>query len=243
MLESKIVEGDFLATLVNCGGYYEAPPGGHLVGYAGTYPGPDGQPRQFVGRVYVNFAQGEQYPPVLDEFAKGLAALLDQLEFSVLLGAPLGGLLLASATGFYVPGVRVIFAEKQVFALATEHGRELSRLELKRHELHSADRVVLVEDVCNNFSTTEELIKVVEKWGARVAGIACFLNRSGLPTYRRQSGAEIPVFALENRPIQQWRQDDPEAADDIAAGNIIWKPKAEWPRLMAAMQQIQKGKQ
>ncbi|MCX6784931.1 MAG: hypothetical protein NTV81_03280 [Candidatus Komeilibacteria bacterium] len=104
------------------------------------------------------------------------------------------------------------------------------------NEVNPDDQVLIVEDVCNNFSTTEELIRLIEAGGAAVVGIVCFLNRSGQSSYRRPgSDVEIPVFALEARHIQEYRQDDPEVAADIANGNIAWKPKEEWDRLMKAM--------
>lgn len=235
--EELIVPGDPLATLRNCGGYYEAPPDGPLVGYAGKYDGPDGKKLQFVGKIYANFAKADQYPWVLNSLAIDLADKIpDELDCSLLVAAPMGGIKLAEALGCQI-NVRVIFAEKKVMALATEHGREQACLEFKRYEVNPGDRVFIVEDVCNNFSTTQELIKLIESRGATVVGIVCFLNRSGKSSYHREdSDVEIPVFALEARPMKEYRQDDPEVAVDIANGNVAWKPKDEWDRLMTAME-------
>lgn len=238
---------DHLRPLIEAGGYYECPVSaagnrlGPLVGYAGKYLfGPEQIEKRFVGEIYVNFAKLEQFPELLDDCAIDLAKQLPNgALFNVVLAAPMGGIFLASATGFH-SNTRTIFAEKEIIALATSASREQSRLQFKRHELREADRAVIVEDVCNNFSTTEELVSLVEANGGLVTGIACFLNRSGKKFYERQeSKAKIPVFALVDRPLQQWRQEDQAVAADIAKGNIVWKPKSEWPRLMEAMQNNQ----
>jgi orotate phosphoribosyltransferase len=235
--ENFIVPCDPLATLHNCGGYYEAPPGGPLVGYAGKYAGPNGEKLQFVGRIYANFAKADQHPWVLHSLARDLTSKIPkESNCTLLVAAPMGGIKLAEALGYQL-NIRTIFAEKKVTALATEHGREQAQLEFKRYEVNPGDQVLIVEDVCNNFSTTWELIKLIEAAGGTVVGIVCFLNRSNQSSYcRPDSDVQIPVFALEARFIQEYRQDDPEVANDIANGNIAWKPKDEWSRLITAME-------
>ncbi|MCX6784930.1 MAG: hypothetical protein NTV81_03275 [Candidatus Komeilibacteria bacterium] len=99
--ENLIVPGDPLATLLNCGGYYEAPLGGPLVGYAGKYDGPDGKKLQFVGRIYANFSSADQYPWVLDSLATDLTSKIPkELNCTLLVAAPMGGIKLAEALGF-----------------------------------------------------------------------------------------------------------------------------------------------
>src|SRR3989344_391748 len=247
LTDMVIVPGDPLATLANADGYYECPRGqdgrrlGPLVGYAGTYKGPGGKPLQFVGDVYVNFAMGEQYPHLLDHFSQLLAgAVPDGLEFDVCLGAPMGGILLAASFGF-IANSRMIFAEKKIIALATSDKREQSELVISRHPLNSGDRVVLVEDVCNNFSTTDKMVELAAKAGAKVAAIACFLNRSERTEYQVSGGDTLAILAVVHKPFPQYQQDDPEAAADIVAGNVVWKPKNEWPRLKTAMEAARQG--
>ncbi|MCX6797721.1 MAG: orotidine-5'-phosphate decarboxylase, partial [Candidatus Falkowbacteria bacterium] len=77
--QSLIVSGDPLATLKNCGGYYESPKDkdgkflGPVVAYAGTYDTSSG-PKNKVGFVYYDFAFVEDKPIPRDYFAALIAA-------------------------------------------------------------------------------------------------------------------------------------------------------------------------
>src|SRR3989344_3668274 len=132
------------------------------------------------------------------------------------------------------------------FAMAEEYPHVLfhyarclkSLLVFARHAIALGLRYAIVEDVCNNFSTTAELVKLIESCGGTVSVIVCLLNRS--LTVRKlftiaPGGSSYPVVSLVDVPIPEYRQDDPAVANDIAAGNVVLKPKNEWPRLMEAM--------
>ncbi len=237
----EIVENDPLETLRRCGGFYRCPRDssgkrlGPLVGYAGRDPATG---KQLVGDVYANFARAEEFPHVLHSFAQQLG---DKLALAlktggVFCGAPLGGYSLANMLGL-VCDRRVIKAEKKVTALATADSREKSATVFGRHEVKPGDKVIIVEDVCNNFSTTDQLIALIHTSGGYVAAITCLLNRSPFVSDSYTAGGKfIPVIALVSMPIPEYKQEDPEVADDIAAGNVVLKPKDEWPRLMAAME-------
>jgi orotate phosphoribosyltransferase len=244
------IAGDrHLETLRNCGGYYECPRDksgrrlGPLVGYAGKYQTLNSVYLQWVGDVYANFAKAEIYPHVLKYFASCLSAHLNSqigLEnIDVFCGAPIGGYSLADALGFW-NDINIIKAEKKVVALATPTSREKSELVFARHNVEEGQRCVIVEDVCNNFSTTAELIGLITASGGVVVAIACFLNRSLVDsTYQYLAGnsnvLSPPVISVVRKFIQEWKQDDPAVSRDIAKGNVVWKPKDEWPRLMEAM--------
>ncbi|MES2668302.1 MAG: phosphoribosyltransferase [Patescibacteria group bacterium] len=203
-----------------------------LVGYAGR----DDLDRQLVGDIYANFAKVERWPQLVRSHAA--LPLQKALEESglglhlVCCGAPEGGKMLASHLGA-ATGCEYVHPEKIVLKPKTETSREKSELRFTgRHELFMGSRVLIVEDVCNNFSTTAQLIDEIESRGCEVVGIACVLNRS--PTYRSeflQGSRRWPVLSLWNEPFPEYQQDDPHVADDIAAGNIVWKPKEEWERL------------
>ena len=247
----------YLGVLYDHGGYYQCPktPGGKrlgpLVGYTGTYEDKAGEHKNFVGEKYYNFAVIENRPEILSDIANELAVKVADSPIPQLiprgttlplptlyfLGAPMGGISLAYAMALWLCqpvgllGVvtRFAFAEKKITELATAISREKSKLVLNRHELVPGSYVVVVEDVCNNFSTTEQIEQLVEAADSHFAGIACFLNRSPSTTWH-----DTPVISLVHIPTQQWQQDDPAVAEDITSGNVVWKPKQEWPRLMAA---------
>jgi len=234
----EIAGTDYIETLRRCGGYYATRLGedgrrlSPLVGYAGKYEDPYGEMLQWVGDVYYNFAKVEEFPHVLKQFGSHLAEdvgvyILGEIDY--VLGAPMGGIAIAVSLARHLD-CRFAFAEKKVTALATPESREKSKLLLSRHEIVPGSKVVLVEDVCNNFSTTEELVALVRSGGSEVIGIACELNRSPETKW-----GELPVVSLRHIPTAQYRQHDPLVAVDIQASNVVWKPKDEWARLMAAM--------
>jgi adenine/guanine phosphoribosyltransferase-like PRPP-binding protein len=253
MLRTKpeYVSGNVIATLKNCRGYYECPRAsgvkgmtgrrfGPLVGYAGTYDTPAG-PKVYVGNVYYNVAKAEEWPHILWNWARDLDSIADFTVTSrptVLLGAPMGGILLAGSLARSFE-VRCIFAEKKVVTVGEGDQRERSRLVFNRHEVLNDDQVWIVEDVCNNFSTTDELCRLVAEAGGKVVGIFCIINRSSTKEYRfGDLKIPIPVVSLLHTPTEEWRQDDPEVETDVSADNVVWKPKerVNWAKLTEYMQ-------
>lgn len=234
---------DPLDLMRSAGAFYEVPRAadgrraGPLVGYAGKDPAG----RQYVGDVYVNFARAERRPALLQVFARRLVALarargLDLAGAAGFIGAPEGGKAFAYQLALET-GRGYIYPEKKVTAAASATGRESSDMVFSRHEPEAGELWFIVEDVCNNFSTTAKLVAEIEGYGARVAGILCFLNRSETvgDSYAPHPGLALPVVALVRKPFGQYAQDDPAVADAVAALDVVWSPKKEWPRLAAAM--------
>lgn len=231
---------EILEALRELGGYYCCPKDkdgrrlGPLVGYAGK----DEKGWQIVGERYYNFAMMECFPFILAHYLGLLAEEeLDHIKFDCVCGAPLGGMASATLLGQLIP-CRYVFAEKIVTKAAIEGQREESYLKFARHEIFSGEQVAIVEDVVNNFSTTEDLIRLILEAGGKVTAIVALLNRSLKidTTYQSAAAAaDIPVISLVRQPIMQWSQDDPEVAEDIARVGLVAKPKIEWDRLMKAM--------
>lgn len=227
------------------GGYYKCPEDsrgnllGPLVGYAGKYTADDGSLKQYVGKEYFNFARGEQDPIFRNGCAHELRDILAKhiLHLQYVIGLPMGGIMLAVELGKKLT-CQTIFAEKSVTKPADNGQREESRLVIERHELKSGSTVILIEDVCNNFSTTTEAIRLVKGKGCKVAAIACAINRSAFD-YTTTNEGRFNVVSVLHQPSQQWRQDDPEVAEHVRSGNVVWKPKHEWERLKAAMDACQ----
>jgi adenine/guanine phosphoribosyltransferase-like PRPP-binding protein len=238
-----------LELLARCGGYYECPRGpdgkrvGPLVGYAGR----DLRGRQYVGDVYANFAKAERHAPVLRFFGGRLHTLLtgttnDLRELwgrsTGFCGAPEGGKALAEKLAD-LSNNQYIYPEKKVTVAATPDSREVAELVFDRHEPDKRDSWWIVEDVCNNFSTTGKLVTLIESFGASVCGIICFLNRSLEieKEFSPRPDLVLPVIALVRKPIPQYSQDDPAVKHDLDLGNIVWKPKNDWSKLADAMAQ------
>jgi adenine/guanine phosphoribosyltransferase-like PRPP-binding protein len=151
-------------------------------------------------------------------------------------GAPEGGKALAVMLANYF-GNQYIFPEKKVVTAATPNSREISKLVFDRHEPDEGDLWWITEDVCNNFSTTETMVNLIESFGARVVGVVCFLNRSleVESEYRPSTGLVLPVVSLIRQKIDQYNQDDSAVAEDVRAGNVVWKPKNNWDKLAGAV--------
>ncbi len=222
-----------MQTLFNCGGYYK---GKKLVAYAGKYDAGEGEEKNYVGYVYANFAQIDQHPAACDFVAMQLANRIKGMlgyKPDVIVPAPIGGLWLAADVARHLYCRRAM-VEKKILALEdrSKGQREESTFVLKRHEIRQGDKVVIVEDTCNNFSSTDKLINLIQGQGGEVVAIACFLKRS-MTVQGNWYG--FPVIALEEKPIPQYRQDDLEIAADIAAYGISFNPKGEWDELMKIM--------
>ena len=247
---SILLLDDPLTTLRNFGGYYKSPVGadgsylGPLVAYAGTYDSFQGSAvyhvpsdKNFVGFEYFNFARAERNPTARRYFAGLIGEQIKQkkISFSVIIGAPMGGIKLSDAISDYLD-VDSIFAEKKVVKSAQPDAglKETSQLIIDRYSLNQGDKVIICEDVCNNFSTTEKMQTLIENFGAELVAIVCAFNRSGKTDWNG-----IPVLAACYKPTEQFKQEDEKVAKMIAEGNIIWKPKLEWEKLVAVTEQNQ----
>lgn len=179
------VHGDALETLKRCKGYYNRPPGGPLVGYAGTYKQQvPGEPtkKHYVGFEYFNCAKAEQYPFVRTKWAEEFVASWTGKAPDVIIGAPMGGILFADSLAQEFR-CRVIFAEKKINTPSGVFGsRDEAGLILDRHEIEPRDIAIIAEDVCHNFSTTAELVKLIREWGCCLFLFGSFLIKHFFPT-------------------------------------------------------------
>lgn len=241
--------GSITDTLRALEGYYVCPKDasgkrlGPLVAYTAIYsPG-----KHWVGDAYLNFAKIEHYPVMTKIFSSLLAYKIRDvrgLEINVILGAPEGGKSVAEMTALNL-GARYVYPEKVVTKAKTETLREEFYWKWGRHDEHifPGDRVAIGEDLMNNFATTMEQLKLVWACKADPVCLIGWFNRS--IKYRDryfydECGNFLPIVTLEGEPLDQYRQDDPFVAEDVAAGNIVMKPKHDWPRLEAAMVQAAK---
>lgn len=219
---------------------------GPLVGYAGTY-GLDA--KHFVGDIYLNFAPVEEYYFIIKHLAKRLYNMLPKrnvFEVDAYCGAPEGGKALALALSSFSLESRYIYPDIVTTSVATSEGRAERKLVWGRHQVNPGEKVAIVEDLNNNFSTTNELIELIHIAKAEVVAIMSFYNRSLLvtgDTYTYKGlvdhyckTIEIPIITLKTNPIEQYKQDESFVAEDVQKGNVVWKPKLGWVNLKAAME-------
>ncbi|MBI3255984.1 MAG: hypothetical protein HYZ63_03365 [Candidatus Andersenbacteria bacterium] len=230
---------DPLGLLQALGGYYYQPPGGKLVGYAGTYEDATGAQKQWVGRVYANFARADRYPLVPYTWAQDMRPLLivKELGINVFLGAPEGGKSFADKLALVSEVPAFVFPDVEK-VLVPGVAKPKKKFVFERHELEPDLRVAWTEDAANNFSTSDAMIDLILQAKCTPVAMFAILNRS--PTVGKvykspRHGIEIPVFARLYKPMPEYKQDDPEVADDIANGRIEFVPRK--PENWAALQQ------
>lgn len=241
-----IVPGDYLATLQNCEGYYLCPtdadgmPLGPVVGYTAPYDGPGGKKMKWVGLAYLNFSKADRYPAVLTFFAEALAEKIRSRNLipDVILGAPWAAVKFSQEVA-RILGSRHINAEKKPFI--NDDGKPDEEIVSGRYEgeIRPGDIVAIGEELINNASTTEKLVKIANDAGGHVNSIFCAINRSSPfkeTFWNAPRHDPVPIIGVIERPYPQFHQDDPIVAKAIAEGNIAWKPKYEWDRLKEAME-------
>ncbi|MFZ1075684.1 MAG: phosphoribosyltransferase [Minisyncoccia bacterium] len=181
----------------------------------------------------------ETSPPAVRHFSELLDREIHARGFQddiTFCAVPAGGIVLA-ATLADIHGCAYLSAEKRAVAVATASSREITTIVFGRHRPRLGEKIILIDDVCNNFSTTGAMIELVERYGATVVGIACAFNRSVdvESHFVTVYGLDLPIMTVIRQPIRQYSQDDPFVAGDVQKGNVVWNPKAEWPLLAAAM--------
>lgn len=245
------LEHPLRSLLWRCGGFYDCPVDpagtwkGPLVGFVGRYTDEIGNETQYVGPTYCNFAKAERHGPVLQHIAQelyrrikfGYPELFEKAAGFV--GTPEGGKKLATALEL-LTGKQGIYPDERVIAHATSMSRARKEFVFDRHQPDGGLWIV-VEDVANNFSSTEKNIRLIEADGSEVGAIMCFLNRSQRvrKDFWTSDGRKIPIIALIEESMPQYRQDDPVVTEHIKRGGVIvLDPKKQWSRLMDAMTEL-----
>jgi orotate phosphoribosyltransferase len=223
-----------------CKAYYLCPKdqAGNRLGPLAGYASRDEHDRQKVGEEYMDFAKIEQWPHIVQQqivpvLVSGVQRTIGPPHRFVWCGMPEGGKTLTTLLANNAQA-RFVYPEK-VVEKSDGVTKPKTRLLFQRHEITPGDDIIIVEDVTNEFSTTQESIDMIESLGGKVAGVATFLNRS--PVYRSEfpaSSGGLPVVSVWNEAMQVYRQDDPFVADDIQKGNVIWQPKLNWNHMLAA---------
>lgn len=134
-------------------------------------------------------------PDALDIVAKAMVKDIHPEEVDVVLGAAVGGILLAGAVarvlGRRIPegSIRTMFTERVDGIMTLRRGFTLS----------PGERVLIVEDIVTTGGSVFELLDVVRKAGANVQGLVCLVDRS-------EAGIDFntPGGVLLRLPIATW---------------------------------------
>jgi orotate phosphoribosyltransferase len=142
-------------------------------------------------------------PALLEPVARAIADEFRRMEPTIVVSAAVGGILLGYEVGRAL-GVKAIFVEK-------ENGVPVLR---RNFTLSPVDRALIVEDVVTTGGSVKEVIDVVRKSGAAVAGV-------GVIVIRGEAGFGVPTYALLQMPIASY---DPAECPQCKAGAPIDDP-------------------
>ncbi len=142
-------------------------------------------------------------PPLVEAVAKAIASAFRQVRPTIVVSAAVGGIVLGYEVARQL-GTDAIFVEK-------ENGVAMLRRSFK---LSPEDRALVVEDVVTTGLSVREVIDVVRKHGAQVAGV-------GIIVQRGEADFGVPARALLDMPIESF---DPDDCPLCKAGQAIDDP-------------------
>ena len=138
---------------------------------------------------YMQCALLLEKPWIAEKLCRALAAKLGKIPVDVVIGPALGGVLVSYEMGRTLKK-RSIFAERGVDGVLT-----LRRgFSLKKNE-----KVLLVEDVITTGKSTNEVVEIVKKSGAKLAAVASIVDRSN-----NTAVFSVPKFSLLQMSIESY---------------------------------------
>jgi len=144
-----------------------------------------------------------EHPPLVEAVAKQLAAAFKDAKPTIVVSAAVGGIVLGYEVARQL-GVDAIFVEK-------ENGTATLR---RSFGLKPDDRALVVEDVVTTGLSVREVMDVVRKHGAHVAGVGVIVQRG-------EADFGVPARALLNMPLQSY---DPAECPQCRAQKPIDDP-------------------
>jgi orotate phosphoribosyltransferase len=122
-------------------------------------------------------------PAILEPVARAIADRFRDAKPSVVVSAAVGGILLGYEVARAL-GTKAIFVEK-------ENGVPVLR---RNFRLQPGDRALVVEDVVTTGGSVKEVLEVVRRSGAEIAGVGVIVQRG-------EADFGVPAHALLHMPI------------------------------------------
>ena len=146
-----------------------------------------------------------EQPLALDTVATAMTEGIKPDEVDVVLGAAIGGILLAGAVG-RILARRTLFTERVDGVMTLRRGFTLT----------PDERVLVVEDIVTTGGSVFELLEVVLKAKAKIQSVVCLVDRS-------EKGVDfgVPGQVLLRLPIDTW---EPENCPLCQQGLPLVKP-------------------
>ncbi|MBI4278712.1 MAG: orotate phosphoribosyltransferase [Armatimonadetes bacterium] len=155
---------------------------------------------------YLQCAQLLQYPDLAALACGVLAARFRDAAVEVVVGAALGGIIVAHEVGRAL-GTRAIFAERVEGAMTLRRG----------FAIRPGERVLVVEDVLTTGGSAREVVRLAQGAGGAVMGVAALVDRSG----GRADVGGVPVEALLTLQVETY---PPDACPLCRQGMPLTKP-------------------
>lgn len=143
-------------------------------------------------------------PALLEPVARAIAQQFRALVPTVVVGAAVGGILLAYEVARQL-GTRSIFVEKETGLPVLRRGFTVS----------PGDRALIVEDVLTTGLSARETIDVVRRHGAQVIGLGVIVARAPLPF------DSMPTLVLLDLPLRSY---DESECPQCRAGEPVTDP-------------------
>ena len=157
------------------------------------------------GKSMIDISRLLEHPDVFHEAVVALAKPFVELQPNKVVGVEQRGLALGSAIAYYL-GCGIVPARSVAF-LPEDYSRPVEwlpvsrladrRLALVSESIDPGDRVAMVDDWLIQGTTIFALMKVIEKLGAQVVGIACVINNLS-ETRRKMLGRPEVHSLIEN---------------------------------------------
>jgi orotate phosphoribosyltransferase len=116
---------------------------------------------------YFQCARVLQYPKYLHLFAGEIAKHFEYADVEVVISPAIGGIVVGTEVGRML-GARTLFAERKDGVMELRRG----------FELHPGERVLIVEDVVTTGGSVFDVVELVKKANARLAGVGYIVDRT-----------------------------------------------------------------
>ena len=126
---------------------------------------------------YIQCAQLLQYPDKAAEFIQPLAEQLKELDFDIVVGPAMGGIVVS-------------------YELGRQLGKPAIFVDLRRgFTINPGDKVVIAEDVVTTGISAMEAAEVIKSYGGEIVALASLIDRTN-------EELEYPLYAVEKFDIE-----------------------------------------
>lgn len=142
-----------------------------------------------------------QYPKYNTLFSKEIAAHFVNDDIDVVISPAIGGIVLGTEVG-RILNKRTIFAERSEGKMTLRRG----------FSIEPGENVLICEDVTTTGGSVFELIDIIRKSGAEVAGVGCIIDRSNGKidfNTKQVSLAKFKVEKYSENELPEWLKEIP----------------------------------